>query len=110
MHERIAKLIERLHEKTKAKTIAWEKSPSGNFEASFPNYTVELSQGGSTRLFLTIYNEEGDMLDKISDETLMTEAELFDHGLMLGELYGMARRIALGSDQAIESLISALEN
>ena len=50
------------------------------------------------------------MLDKVSDATLMTEAELFDHGIMLDELYGMARRIALGSDQAIENLISVLED
>jgi hypothetical protein len=107
MHERIATLVERLHERTKAKKLAWERNAKGNFEKSFPDYTVELSEDRDWNIWLHIYNDEGDIIETISDE-MLRQGRL--QGDKLAELYTMARRIALGSDQAIENLISALED
>ena len=110
MYERIAKLVDRLHEKTEARAIAWEKSPSGNFQASFPRYTVELSQGRDMNVYVTIYNDEGDILERVSDKNLIDNQGTLEEGLVLNALYDIARRIALGSDEAIDNLISALED
>jgi hypothetical protein len=107
MHERIAKLVERLHEKTNAGALAWEKDPSGDLQASFPNYAVELSKDRDWTTWLYIYNEEADVINSISEETV---SQLAPQVPKVAELYGMARRIALRSDQATENLISALED
>lgn len=108
MHERIAKLVERLYEKTGAKTLLWEKNAHGNFEASFPNYTVELSYNGGD-VILAIYNDEGEKLESVLSSAFLQHIDLIDYERKMHELYHMARRMALGSDEAIERLISALE-
>jgi hypothetical protein len=109
MYDRIAKLVERLHEKTKARAIAWGETPNESFQASFAHYTVELSREGAD-VFLGIYNEEGRILESVSDEMIKTQPGLARQGIMLYDLYAMARRTALGSDEAIEDLISSLED
>jgi hypothetical protein len=107
MHERIVTLVERMHERTKARRLSWDKNPKGNFETSFPNYTVELSEDSDWNIWLYIYNDEGEVIDTVSDEMLRQSTP---RGAKLAELYTMARRTALGSDEAIENLISALED
>ena len=108
MYERIAKLVERLYEKTEAKTLLWEKNAHGNFETSFPNYTVELSYNDGD-VILAIYNDEGDIVESILSNTFLQSMDLIDCERKMRELYRMARRTALGSDEAVERLISALE-
>ena len=109
MYERIGTLIERLLERTKTKALKWEQNPSKNFEASFPNYTVELAACDQI-ICLQIYNDEGEVLESTTTAQLNGTADLYKHANQLENLYEMARRTALGSDQAVESLIAALED
>ena len=106
MQERIATLIDRLHAKTKARALAWERNPEGNFQTSFPDYTVELSEDDDLNFWIQIYNEEGEKVEAVSDTGLR---RLGMSSTKLLELHDMARRMALGSDEAIEKLIAALE-
>jgi hypothetical protein len=108
MNEPIAKLIGRLHEKTERKEIRWKRNANKNFEASFPNYTVELADAEDT-IWLYIYNNEGDILDSTTSHQL-GDWSMVESSDELEDLYRMARRIALGSDEAIEKLLAALED
>ena len=112
MYDRLAKLVERLHEKTARGEIAWERSADGRFESSFPGFTIEVYEKGSGSPMwwgIRIYNEEGEMVDDVDDSDLATHVPGHQWENMLKGIYEMARRKALRIDQAIDALISELD-
>jgi hypothetical protein len=114
MNGRLGKLVERLHEKSERGELAWRKGASGALEVSFPRYTVALDQLAKDKeITLTIYNDEGEVLDYITDNSLVAEIKGLLGGsyqIKLRETYNLARRKALGSDQAIDDLLRVLED
>jgi hypothetical protein len=117
MNERLGQLVERLHSRTEHREIQWQKSSPDTFETSFPNYTVEVGQFSGfpePTTYLKIYNEEGEVLEMVQDPELRTGDFVAGYDdryqVKLREIYQMARRIALGTDEAIDSLISALDD
>jgi hypothetical protein len=116
MNERLGKLIERLHAKTERGEIPWKKVDSAavdGFEASFPNYTVEVARTkDQQKLVLRIYNQDGDALESVFDYELRIGNIRDGYDVrfenLLHETYQMARRIALGTEKAIDELISVL--
>jgi hypothetical protein len=116
MYEKLAKLVDRLYERTEANAVQWGKADREVFAASFPNYSVDLSEAhntwGSPAFVLRIYNSDGDVVEWISSRTLASElpASDKDYEKIMEELYKLARRSALKSDQAVDELISVLEH
>jgi hypothetical protein len=117
MNERLGKLVERLHDKTERREIQWQKSLPYAFEASFPNYTIEVGQDSKAIdliTYLKIYNEEGEEIEFVHDYELKSGGLLgiYDdkYQVQLRETYQMARRVALGTEAAIDNLILALED
>lgn len=114
--KKIAMLIQRLREKTDQGRIRWEKrAKDGDFIASFPNYAVLLSIRSSPQFqnsdayFLEILNEDGEIVEKVSDEDFEgDEFEEEDAFEVMEELYNSARRNAMGIEKAVDSLLSAL--
>jgi hypothetical protein len=125
MSERIQELVNRLHEKSKQGTLMWRKAPSGAFQVSFPRYSVSVgylenglmgllsSHPGPRVPRMTIFNEEGVVLEDIGVEALVEPSNWDQRQYWLTkfhEIYDMARRKAMGTDKAIEELLAALED
>ncbi len=69
MDQRLARLVQKIHERTSSGGIKWEKSPSRGFVASFPTYSIGLTlidgQAGD-QVQMSIYNEEGELVESFS--------------------------------------------
>lgn len=117
---KITQLVDRLLDRTKSKTINWEKTNrEGIYQVSLPKYSIRISEkqesnnfgtyrlAGSDEFQISIYGEEGELLDSF------TEADLRNSGVLtLGnkfeELFKLARRSASGADEAIDDILGYL--
>jgi hypothetical protein len=110
--DKLRTLINRLLNRTRTAELRWSETPSQEaFQTSFPNYSVEVEQaeGG---IFLRVYNSEGRVLDWTSDARIghedKSEREQTDDAEKLEELFSLARRQALGTDRALDELLTEL--
>jgi hypothetical protein len=111
MYDRLAKLVQRLHEKSRRGEIAWRKNASGNFEASFPSYTIEVYSlpYGQGLWGVRIFNEDGEFVEGVNDYDLSQHVPGQPWEDVLREIYNIARRKALRVDEALDELIVELE-
>ncbi len=111
---KIINLVKQLHIKTLEGRIPWEITAAGDtFSASFSDYSIELYYFGDDfedTITISIFNNEGRLIEKIDNNEFkigdLPKAS-FD---FLSEIFNMARRQAMGADEAIDSIISELEN
>jgi hypothetical protein len=110
MEPNVAKLVEKLHERTKSNEVQWQRADRGVFTVSFPNYSIDVG-GDEWVIVLRIYNSEGEIIETVSSDEISQESgsSNVDYGTKLRELHRLARRSALRSDEAIDELISLLE-
>jgi hypothetical protein len=105
-------LVRKLIEGTRAGKIVWKKSAVADaYEIAFPKYTIQISQGGKKNnmdLALRIFNEAGEIIEEILDGEMAEETGSFYFEVM-HELLLLARRSALGSDKAIDDLLTFLD-
>jgi hypothetical protein len=104
INEKLTQLVDAVYEKTKSGELVWETtSVPFKFQVSFAKYSVTiLSQGaGATRLEL--HNDQGALIEEVSpsDTSAAQDAILY-------RLYELARRQALGVDEAIDELLTEL--
>ena len=107
-------LVQRLYRRTDAERVEWEETEiEGVFQAAFPEYSVCLSMQlpdghgpGSEDYVLSIFNARGLKIEEVSDVDLAED--LADSYEVMKHLYGAARRKAMGVDQALDSILSAL--
>ena len=119
VEQKLWKLIKRLHEKTKDASLTWEPLPSKNtFLAVFPSYAVSIAEvpgeEDAPDYAITLLNEAGKPLERVTDvqlrETVSEEGQPETSAFrIMEELYNMARRSALGVDQALDKLLSSLD-
>jgi hypothetical protein len=111
MNQKLAKLVDRLQERTNSNHIQWQRADRGVFTVSFPNYSIDIS-GDEWVTVLRICNSEGEIIEAVSSDELPQNSESVsvDNGMKLRELHKLARRSALRSDEAIDDLISVLES
>jgi hypothetical protein len=109
---KIINFVETLKFKTINGKVVWEAtSTEGVFMASFSNYSVQISQEyfsspSELDLVLKILNNDGSIIEVISDVDLK---ESYDNSyLFLNELYSVARRQAMGVENAIDSILAEL--
>ena len=135
---RLLSLVRLLFERTKEHKIDWEFTAAADmFQASFPVYIVQIRQvrhKEARSYLLEVLNDNGNILEDISDaslQRLLEQEESRDPGMaalerllssgsaeepegetaayrILEEIYVNARRIALGSEQAVDDLIRLL--
>lgn len=111
-----AKLIQKLHKLSRKGLIRWEEGlHDGTFQVNFASYTVSISDRGvddSSFFVISVFDSHGKLIDAVSDEELDRELDSKQHGSfykIMGEIYENARRIALGADDAISSILTSLD-
>ena len=100
---RDALFVERLHAKTIARGIAWAPSEhEGRYQVELGDWLVEIGEAGAEGAEILICGKDGQALELIAPDPSD------DNRRMFAETYEAARRIALGVDTVIESLIQSL--
>ena len=101
--EKVGQLIKVILEKTKAREVAWKKtSNKRQFLTVFPKYVVSV-EGPDYSPTFRLHNEKGETIDEITIPSLSSAAQE-----ELKELLLIARRQALGGDQAVDELLRTL--
>ena len=110
--EKILKLIKRLAELTDQNKISWaEAERGGAFLASFSGNSASISvrqsrqNSGQSEYVLRILNDWGDVIEEVGDE----DFEGQDVYQTMKMMFEKARRISLGLDEAIDSILKQLD-
>ncbi len=111
--EKIENLLERLLERSRAGSVKWERTAEeGSFRAAFPKYSVSIesyeAEGSKATYQFELFNESGDLIESATDYFL--DKPYYDHRNrdLLEELFVLARRKALGVDEAIDDILQEL--
>ncbi len=109
---RDAIFIERLHAKSLARGLEWTPTEhEGRYQVTIGEFTVEIGEGGDTGVEPEILIIRGGKALEILTPDLLpepTQPGAISRRQAFGETYEAARRIGLGVDRAIESLIQSL--
>ena len=111
-YEKIAKILEKLNEKTTQGKIQWEQTNIPDiFQTSFPEYSVRILRQTDEYEYgdyiLQLYNSEGILLETANDVDIKTVLE--ESNQIMRNLYETARRIALKVDESLDSIIAELD-
>ena len=120
-YRKLAKLALGLYRETVDGRVDWEETTSsGVYQASFSNYAVTISLQESqddeeNNVRISIYNSEASMIESFSDSALdcdwFFEMDVTETPFkIMYELYEIARRTALGSEQAVNEILKELED
>lgn len=116
-NDKVSELFIRLEAATRSGKVDWQKSnESGEFVASFPNYSVVVgtetymddNTGEPDRIYkLTILDQMGDVVEVIYPGTLASLG-LYEPWQQLRELHESARRKAMGVERALDEILESL--
>jgi len=109
-------LTYKLWQQTQAGKVDWEETAkNGVFQAIFGDNTIQIhmeisQEDGEPYIYVTILNADGDQIERFHD----AEVRKFIPGSqksfeMMKQIVDTARRRALGTEQALDSIISILE-
>lgn len=103
--KRLFEIAQLLLDRTETRTVEWEKgAKKGEFQTSFAKYSVVI--GGSSDIpNLTLYDEDGDIVEDLSYAAALGSPGMTD---IMKRLYALARRRALGSDEALDEILNSL--
>jgi len=113
---RLVTLVRRLHKRSLDGKLSWENTAKdGTYQCSFPNYVVQLharpsrEEPDSMDYILSILNNENVLIERIDDMQLTREIKEGGSAYaLMGEMYTAVRRIALGTEAAIDALLEEL--
>ena len=117
-HEKFIVLLKKLESKSADGSIEWEATASGSsFQTSVSDYVLRISEEYSPDpdpetapdFILALYNQRGDLVDSVSDPELRVADRTFEAFKVMKNIYKMARRSALGADEALDSIIKGLD-
>jgi len=104
--EKKLKLVQRLHAKTRAGEIAWERTAHADvFQTAFPNHTVKLRPD----FVVEVADEKGTAIESVRDVDIRRVFPQTKAHQLIEEPYTMARRQVEGVDGALDSLLVELE-
>jgi hypothetical protein len=118
MDSKPIRLVQQLLARSNEGKVRWEKTvDSGEYQAAFPHYSVRTfsrfnSETDVEDYFLQIYNEEGELVEEISDGefTIMLGPNATPSGFkIMKDLYEVARRTAMGVEAALDTILAELE-
>lgn len=111
---RLQQLVTRLHARTVAQELDWERTPRDEvYQCSFSSYVVQLRvrqsqyEDDALDYIVEIRDEAGRLVESFDDWTLSREG-MDSAYQMMGATYNAARRAALGTDAALDALIAEL--
>jgi hypothetical protein len=115
MTDKLRSLVDGLLEKTRAGEITWEEYPRDDvFQAALGDHVLTIERQGNiparpwqSRVKINIYNMGGKVVESF-DNTKIENAEQ-QYGDLMEEIHSLARRQALGADQAISDILERLE-
>ncbi len=103
--KRLFEIVKLLLEQTEARKVQWEKSATkGAFLTSFAKYSVVMA-GTSQMPHLFLYDEDGDVVEDLALADTFTNGDVKE---ALERLYILARRRALGTDEALDDILKSL--
>ncbi len=120
-YDKLIRLAQLIYEKTKNGEIKWEATADeGTFQASLSNYSILVKRsakvslpvvslpvttlvGNLTYFTIQICNEQGQVIEELTDYDAVAA------DFKLGELFELARRMAMGVEKALDELIGTLE-
>ena len=110
---KLSQLVLKLIKDTDAGILEWQPTVDEDetFQVVFPSYTIKIWQHRSDTI-VGIYNERGILIESVSSQLLDSEETPIDtpnFRIGMDSMYSKARRVALGADGAIDSLLSELE-
>jgi len=113
--QKIYKLIFGLYQKTRSGEVRWARSIDLEFIASLQSYSVGVSQSqlpnrrtGKPNTYLKIYDSGGEEIEKASSDEFDGDPNSGDAYKMLDYIYEYARRMAMGVDTALDTLLMEL--
>ncbi|MGO9176244.1 MAG: hypothetical protein ACLQED_08900 [Desulfobaccales bacterium] len=111
-YQKIEILLRKIYDKTMTGNIQWEETnKEGVYQAALALYTILISkrpsrkQVDSIEYVLSINNFTGELIEEVGDEDFDFENSY----QYMSQLYDGARRKAMGTDQAIDKILSALD-
>ena len=111
--EKIEILLKKIYDKTMTGSIKWEETnKEGVYQAPLSGYSILISkrpsrkQADSLEFVLSINNFTGELIEEVGDEDFDFENS-YEY---MSQLYEGARRKAMGTDQAIDKILSALDD
>ena len=112
-YDKLIRIAQLIYEKTKNGEIKWEATPDeGTFQASLASYSILIKRSPNvslpvttlnTNFTLQICNEQGQVIEEL------TEYAAIAADFKIGELFELARRMALDVEKALDDLIGTLE-
>lgn len=121
-YQKLAVLAHRLHQRTIEGRLEWEVTATSEvYQTSFANYSINISKLESRSeikpdIEISVFDDEGVELESFLDEDLsdsmfeeFAEPDTNAYQIM-SETYDVARRTALGSEKAINEILSNLDD
>lgn len=115
-YDKQAALVAQLYKATVGGKVAWENSiRDDTFEASFPRQSVMISRtspdGGDELYSIVLINKDGVVADEFSNIELRLTggAPNFSWYVTMKELWQLARRRALGAEDALDDLLGQFD-
>jgi hypothetical protein len=103
-YDKLVEFANLVYEKTKNGEITWEKTPQeGVFQTSFPKYSVMVRNHSFAGPVFSILDDYGEVIEELS------YAAATNSGLDMDLLAELARRQAMGVEQALDELLSELK-
>ena len=106
--DKLAQLVLKIHQNSQQGRIDWQATTRSNaFESAFPRYSVRIFTRGEG-VILAILNEVGETVEEVADTDLEGLPGAESWWRVMSEIHEMARRRALGADEAIDALLKEL--
>jgi len=118
MDSKPVRLIQQLLARSNEGKVKWEKTVnSAVYQAAFPHYSVRTFSRFNPEVdendyFLQIFNEEGELVEEISDgdlHVMLGQTAVPNAFKIMKDLYEVARRTAMGVEAALDTILAELE-
>lgn len=110
-------LINKISDGTMAGTLKWESTVHQDaFQVTFKNYAVQI-RGSDNNFVVSLFGDRGEILEsatddelgRVRDENIARKYGTATYWSLLSLVYKAARRIALGTDKAIDDILGQLK-
>lgn len=112
-YPKLAQLVTKLAKLTERGRITWEPtSVRDQYQVSFSDYSVLLSTTTTDLaedIVVTVVNSEGEIIESVRDPELVDFFSPQTPYSVMAEMYGIARRQAMGVEGALDSILNDLE-
>jgi len=117
--EKLGDLVARLKQRTEEGRVGWEQtSARGRFQTTLNDHSLVITEQECeddpeiTEYCITIFNRDGDDIECFTDRDLAAIPEAnaeTTYRAMMKEIYAIARRKALGAEEAVEAILEVLD-